>query len=451
MSIWSVAIGLAGAALGFAVAWILVAGREGKRLAAAETAFEGERVRRQEIESELRQVRGEKDRAAQELVAQRERVDYAERALREQKEFLQGSRRELDDSFRALAAAALKGNTDDFLRLAEERWKAAREQGAQDLEERRRAIQTILSPLQETLSRLESRTGEIEMAREGAYREVKTQLEGLLRATASLQEKTTSLTGALKGSQMQGRWGEIVLENVVELAGMSQHVDFTAQEHVGDRKRPDLVVRLPGERFIAVDSKVSINAYVDAMQATTDDAREEALDRHLAAIRSHVRTLAERDYAQAVSGDVDLVVLFLPGDQFLSAAFARDPDLQLDALRSRVLVATPTTLVALLRTVAIYWQQKAMAENALKIAEIARELYDRAAIFGEHLATVGKGLDAAVSAFNDAAGSFERRLVPLGRRLEELAVTEQSRRTLEPPPRVEETPKAVIRQSDLWS
>jgi len=371
--------------------------------------------------------------------------------IREQKEFLAGSRKELEDSFRALAAAALKGNTDDFLRLAEEKWKAAREQGTHDLEERRRAIATLLTPLQETLGKLESRTGEIEKAREGAYHEVRTQLEGLLRATSTLQDKTTSLTSALRGSQAQGRWGEVVLENVVELAGMSQHVDFQTQENVADGKRPDLVVRLPGGRFIAVDSKVSINAYVEAMQATTDDVREEALDRHLAAIRTHVRTLAARDYAQSVPGDVDLVVLFLPGDQFLSAAFSRDPDLQLEALRSRVLVATPTTLVALLRTVAIYWQQKTMAENAVRIAEVARQLYDRAALFGERLAEVGKGLGAAVDAFNSAAGSFERRLVPLGKRLEELAATEHARRPLEAPPRIEETPKAVIRQADLWS
>jgi DNA recombination protein RmuC len=453
---------IAGVGLGFGAGWLLAAGRSrardqrerlesAERVAAAETAFEGEHARRQELEVELREVRRDKDATGQELVAYRERVEYAERIIREQKEFLQGSRRELEDSFQALAGAALKGNTEDFLKLAEEKWKASREQGAQDLEARRRSIETLLGPLQVTLGKLESRTGEIEKAREGAYREVKTQLEGLLHATSTLQEKTTSLTSALKGSQMQGRWGEIVLENVVELAGMSQHVDFLRQEHVGDGKRPDLVVRLPGERFIAVDSKVSINAYVDAMQATTDEAREDALDRHLAAIRTHIRTLAARDYAQAVTGDVDLVVLFLPGDQFLAAAFARDPDLQLEALRSRVLVATPTTLVALLRTVAIYWQQKAMAENAVKIAEIARQLYDRAALFGERLANVGKGLNVAVDSFNAAAGSFERRLLPLGRRLEELAVTEQSKRTLDAPHPVEETPNSVIKQSDLWT
>jgi DNA recombination protein RmuC len=452
MSGWPlVLVIIVGVGGGFVVAWFLASGRMGRRLASAETAFEGERIRRQELEGELREVRGDKDRANQELVASRERVEYAERVIAEQKEFVQTSRRELEGSFQALAAAALKGNTEDFLKIAEDKWRSARELGSQDLDERRRAIESMLVPLQDTLGKLESRTGEIEKAREGAYREVKTKLEGLLTATATLQEKTTSLTSALKGSQAQGRWGEVVLENVVELAGMSQHVDFVQQEHVGDRKRPDLVVRLPGERFIAVDSKVSINAYVDAMQATTDEARDEALDRHLTAIRTHIRTLAARDYAQSVAGDVDLVVLFLPGDQFLSAAFARDPELQVDALRSRVLVATPTTLVALLRTVAIYWQQKAMAENAVKIAEVSRQLYDRAALFGERLANVGKGLGAAVDAFNSAAGSFERRLVPLGKRLEELAVTEQSKRSLAAPDAIDETPRSVIKQSDLWS
>jgi DNA recombination protein RmuC len=192
-------------------------------------------------------------------------------------------------------------------------------------------------------------------------------------------------------------------------------------------------VRLPGERFIAVDAKVSFNAYLEGAEAKTDEARAACLDRHAAALRAHVRTLSARDYAQAVTGDVDLVVLFLPGDPFLSAAFERDPDLQTDALRSRVLLATPTTLLALLRTVAIYWQQKSLTENAERIADVARELYDRTVVFGEHLSRIGKGLEGAVEAYNRASGSFTRRVLPMRRQLEDMKVTESPSRDVPEP------------------
>jgi DNA recombination protein RmuC len=312
------------------------------------------------------------------------------------------------------------------------------------LEERRTAIEAILSPLKETLGKLEARTGEIEKAREGAFRGLEQQLEWLKAATVSLEEKTTSLTSALRGSGTQGRWGEIALHNIVEMAGMTEHVDFVEQTDVGGGKRPDMVVRLPGERFIAVDAKVPFNAYLDAVNASTDAARAEALDRHLQALRGHVQTLASRDYASLVPGDVDLVVLFLPGDPFLAAAFERDPNIQVEALRSKVLIATPTTLVALLRTVAIYWQQRSMAENAREIAEVAQELFDRASTFGDHLSRVGKGLRSAVEAFNQAAGSFERRLLPMGRQLSDMKVTEQAKRQLEAPIPIEELPRSVV-------
>jgi DNA recombination protein RmuC len=203
-----------------------------------------------------------------------------------------------------------------------------------------------------------------------------------------------------------------------------------------------MIVRLPGERRIAVDAKVPLSGYLEAHEASTEEAREAALDRHVAALRLHVRTLAGRDYAEGLGGGTDFVVLFLPGDPFLAAAFSRDPELQVDALRSRVLVATPTTLVALLRTVAIYWQQQSMAENAALIADTARELYERAALFGEHLGRVGKGLRDAVDNYNSAVASFDSRFVPMGRKLEELKITKQARRVLESPGVVEQAPRS---------
>ena len=246
---------------------------------------------------------------------------------------------------------------------------------------------------------------------------------------------------ALRGTQQRGRWGEIALRNIAELAGMSEHCDFDEQATVGDGKRPDMVVKLPEGRLIAIDAKVPLAGYLKAVEAADDAAREAGLKEHVQAVRVHIKALAARDYAADLEGDIDLVVLFLPGDAFLAAAFGEDPDLQVEALRSRVLVATPTTLVALLRTVAIYHQQQVLAENAQQIADTARELYDRAAKIGEDLGRAGRGLKTAVDAFNAAVGSYERRFLPMGQKLADLKVTEQSRRELSAPDPVSVTPR----------
>jgi DNA recombination protein RmuC len=444
----------AGLAAGTLAGWLIGSARAGRReesarldrvraLTAAESALATERARRGEAEAELREARGAALRERGESAALRERAEAADRAAREQREFLERSRKELDDSFRSLATLALRGNTEEFLRLAEERWATTREQAARDLDDRRRGIEMLLAPLKETLGQLEHRTAEIERAREGAYRGLERELEGIRRAATSLEEKTTSLTSALRGTKTQGRWGELALRNLVELAGMSEHVDFEEQEGTPDGRRPDMVVRLPGGRFLAVDAKVSLNAYLDAQEAGTEEARLRALDAHAAAVRSHVRALAARDYAGAVEGDLDLVVLFLPGDPLLAAAFERDPDLQTDALRAKVIVATPATLFALLRTVAIYWQQRSLAENAQRIADVARDLYDRAANFGGHLDRMGRGLEEAVDAFNQAVGSFERRFLPMGRRLEELRAAPSGKELAVPRP-VEDKPRRLV-------
>jgi DNA recombination protein RmuC len=438
----------AGAVVGGAVAWAWARSRaaraaveEARRVTAAEAGAAAERERREALEGEVAAARASERDSRSELAALRERADAAARFAEEQKEFVARSRKELEDSFRALASMALRGNSEEFLRLADEKWKAARDTAVHDLDDRRAGIEMLLAPLKETLGRLESHTSEIEKAREGAYQGISQQLEGLKAAASSLEERTSSLATALRGSGAQGRWGEIALRNVVELAGLSEHVDFTEQEQLADGKRPDMTVRLPGGRFIAVDSKVSLTAYLEAVDAVSAEERARALDKHVASLRNHVRTLAARDYAGMVKGDVDLVVMFLPGDAFLGAAFERCPELQDEALRARVLVATPTSLVALLRTVAIYWQQRALAENAEKIADVARELYERGAKFGEHLDAVGAGLSKAVSAFNEAVGSFERRFLPMGRALDELKVAEQTRLALDAPRPVEEVPR----------
>jgi DNA recombination protein RmuC len=370
---------------------------------------------------------------------ERARVTAAEKlaAADARLEQSQALRQELDDRFRALAASALEGSTRQFLELAEQRFAAARQQGKAELDERGKALETLLAPFRETLTRLESRTGEIERARVDAYAKLDKHVELLHKATASLGDQTTSLATALRSSQARGRWGEVALRNVVEAAGMTEHCDFDLQTTLTDGRRPDMVVHLPGGRVIAVDAKAPLEAYLRAAEAADDEERAKALDAHVAALREHVRALASREYAATLGAEIDLVVLFLPGDPFLAAAFRKAPELQLEALRAKVLVATPTTLVALLRTVAIYWQQRSLAENAEAIASAARELYERGAKFSEDLGKVGKGLRTAVDAYNRAVGSFDARFVPMGKRLEDLKVSEQTRRTLAPPEPVE--------------
>ncbi len=429
---------LAGALLAALTVFLWARARESRRMAAdarrlaeAEVTARAESARRSESETRLAEVSAARDELDRSLASARTQLEALNGRLAEQQQFIEQSRTDLQNAFKALAGAALEGNTKQFLELAQQRFEKTEAAARGELEKRKQAIEELLAPLRETLGKLETRTGELEVKREGAYAKLLERLQGLSELTSSLQAQTTSLATALRGSQVRGRWGEIALRNVAELAGMTEHCDFEEQETVEGGGRPDMTVRLPGGRFIAVDAKAPLAAYLEAVDAGADEtAREAALDRHVKALRSHIRLLAARDYPGALAGAVDLTVLFLPGDPFLAAAFGRDPDLQVEALRSRVLVATPTTLVALLRTVAIYWQQQALAENAETIAATARDLYDRAAIFGEHLGRVGKGLSTAVDAYNDAVGSFEHRLMPMGRRLQELKAADPGGRKL---------------------
>ncbi len=402
------------------------------RVAVAEAAVETESRRRRELGGELD--------VAHETIRE---LDRRLAVATERGRLFEDGKREFENTFEALAHRAMQSNIKEFLTLAEQRLETAQVESGKELDERRRSIEAMVKPLGEGLQRLDRRTAELERARTEAYSRLDQQMSQLVQVTQELQERTTSLSSALRGSEVRGRWGEVALKNVAELAGMSKHCDFVEQETLADGSRPDMVVRLPGGRRIAVDSKAPLNAYLEAQEATDPKVREAALDRHAKAVRDHVKTLAARGYAESLEGDVDMVVLFLPGDPFLAAAFERDPDLQVDSLRQKVLLATPTTLIALLRTVAIYWQQSSMVENAEAIAAAARELYERAAKFGADLSDMGRGLATALSAYNRAVGSYDRRLMPMGRRLEEMMVTLQTKRDLETPAGIEGT----VRQS----
>jgi DNA recombination protein RmuC len=421
-----------GAVLG---AWVvsLQGRRAAERLSAAEAISRGEISRRQKLETELDE--------SQETTRQLDRLLAVEK---ERGKVFQDSRRELEDRFQLLANEALRGNAEQFLALAKEKLATDRTEASAELSARKQAIEALLQPLAESLKRLDAKASEIERSRVDAYSRLDEQIRHLVQTTEALQSRTTSLTTALKGSRIGGVWGEIALRNIAELAGMTNHCDFEEQFTLADGKRPDMTVNLPGDRRIAVDAKAPLTAYLEAVEAADPKRRAEALDRHVKALRGHVRALADRNYAETLGREVDLVVLFLPGDPILSAAFERDPELQTEALRQKILLATPTTLVALLRTVAIYWQQSTVVENAEAIAAAARDLYDRASKFSEDLQRVGKGLKTALDAFNTAVGSYERRLMPIGRRLEEMDVAEQSRRQMQSLEPIDETPRQVF-------
>jgi DNA recombination protein RmuC len=269
-----------------------------------------------------------------------------------------------------------------------------------------------------------------------------------MTTTESLQKSSSSLATALRGSsQARGRWGELALKNVAELAGMNEHCDFDLQQVVGEL-RPDMVVRLPGGGQIPVDAKVPLTAFLDAAEGDKPpEQRTLLLQQHAAALRAHVVALSKKDYARALGGTIDFTVLFVPADPILAAAFEHDPDLQNDAMRDKILVATPVTLVALLRTVAIYWRHESIEKNAAQVAEAARELYERIALFAEFLGGVGKGLEAALGAYNKAVSSFQSRVLPSGQKLDKLQVADQSRRKLDVIEEIEATPKQLEKRS----
>jgi DNA recombination protein RmuC len=427
------------ASLGFAVgatlAWILGAARASASAAGA--AFE--REARERAEASLAQAVGRKDAAEESLARADEQLKAARTSLDEQRRFVESAGAQLERAFGDAAAKALHGNTEQFLALAKAKLEAARGEATGDLDSRRQAIEALVKPLTDSVKDLRTHADEIERKREHAYGKIGEQVRSLLEATAGVEKQAVTLSTALRGSQVRGRWGEIALQNIVELAGMTEHVDFETQRAIVDGKRPDLVVRLPKSRRIAVDSKAPVSAYLEAVEAKSDAERAAALDRHARSLRSHVKALAAKDYAAGLAG-VDLVVLFIPADAFLSAALETDPHLLRDALGERVVLASPSLLLALLRTVALSHHEESVARDAAAILAAAKTHYERVVAFSGHFEKIGKGLHTAVAAFNDGVASFESRVLPSGRELERLKVAETAREALEAPRRVDLLP-----------
>jgi DNA recombination protein RmuC len=410
-----------GLVVGALVTWVVATARA--RAAQAVTGelrkqLEGSREEAVKLQAELRAMAAEK-------AAADARAGAAQANLEEEKALLLNAQARLSDAFRALAAEALKSSNQDFLALAETRFAALKQEAAGELEARKTAIETLVQPLQQALEAYQNETKALEAMRLEAVATVKQQLGDVVKAQTSLQRETANLVKALRQPQVRGRWGEIHLRRTAELAGMARHCDFVEQESVATdagRLRPDMVVRLPGRGEIVVDSKVALDAYLEALEAATPEDSEAALIRHAQQVRSHVRQLATKEYRSQFQEAPELTVLFIPGDAFLAAAAERDPDLIQDALSKGISIATPTTLIGLLLTVAKGWQHVQIAENAQQISELGRELHDRMAVLIDHFAKVGKALASSLKAYNDAVGSLETRVLPQARRFGELGV-----------------------------
>lgn len=331
-------------------------------------------------------------------------------------------RQRLQSSFQNLAQSALDQSNDRFLKMAEERFGHLQKQSRGELEKKEQAIESMLKPINEALGKTESQLRTMEKERERAYGDIHRYLRGMNDVQEQLRSETRNLVTALRRPEVRGQWGELTLKRLVELAGMVEHCDFYEQDASADGLRPDVRVQMPDKRMIVIDAKTPINAYLDAIEATDDTERDAHLTRHVRHIRDQVQKLSAKAYWSQFEQTPDFVVMYLPGEQFLEPALKRAPNLHDEALQQKVVIATPTSLVALLKVIAYGWRQQHLAENAEEVRKLAEELYRRLATFSEHLGRLGRSLDSSMGHYNKAVGSFERQVVPGARRFTEMGV-----------------------------
>jgi DNA recombination protein RmuC len=438
---------LAGLACGVALGLLAGAGRQARlaaesqaataRLAEAQSAAAALRTEVAQSQTALSDARSTVVRLEAEIVHLHRSVD--ERAAESE-----ADRQRLIGTFAELSGQALQQNSQQFLTLADARLREAHEAARGDLNQRQQAIAQLLTPLQESLQRYESGLRQLELDRRGAYDGLREQVKALNTSHERLQKETGSLVTALRTPQTRGRWGELQLRRVVELAGMVEHCDFEEQvtaDSDDGRFRPDLVVSVAGGAQIVVDAKVPLEAFLRAAESDDEDERKRQFVAHARQLRTHVDQLAKKEYWKQFDPSPDLVVAFIPGDPLLAAASEHDPGLVEHALANQVLLATPTTLIALLRTIAYGWQQDQLAENAREVQRHGAELYDRLRVLGTHLSKLSRGLTTSVEAFNETIGSLESRVLVTARRFPEMGVVGPGASELVAPNPVNATPR----------
>ncbi|MEC8052377.1 MAG: DNA recombination protein RmuC [Myxococcota bacterium] len=372
-------------------------------------------------------------------------IEQERRQSKEKLELLNQAQVKLSDTFKALSANALKDNNDAFLKLAQESLSKFQEGAKGDLEKRQIAIDSLVKPVEKSLKQVDEKLQDIERKRLEAYSGLIEQVKGLTETQKELRSETSNLVKALRRPDVRGRWGEIQLKRVVEMAGMLEHCDFFQQQSVATEEgvlRPDLLVKLPGGKNIVVDSKVPLNSFLEGIESNDDETRLASLRDHARLVRSHIQNLGKKSYFAQFEHAPEFVVLFLPGEVFFSSALEHDPALIEMGVEQNVIIATPTTLIALLKAVAYGWTQERLAENAKDISELGKELYSRLSQMGDHLAKVGKSLENATKAYNSAIGSLESRVLVSARKFDELHVT-VSDKDLDPLPAIEQIPRAI--------
>ena len=399
-----------------------------------------DRTRIDELQAQLASLREEKGKLEVRLEASEKRADT-------EKKLLDDNEQRLRDSFRTLASEALQQNNQGFLDLANERLAAVRSEAASDLESRRTAIETLVKPLGDSLDKINTQIAELERTRGQAYGQLSEQVRSLVSTESELRAETAKLSRALRAPHVRGRWGEVQLKRVVELAGMLNHCDFFEQQTVATddgRLRPDLRVQLPGGVSVIVDAKTPLLAYLESLDAPSDEARLIKLREHARQVRDHMAKLEAKAYWDQFNPAPQFVVMFLPGETFFSAALEQDPSL-IEAGRGRVVLATPTTLIALLRAVSYGWMQHETSEKADQIQALGRELYERLSLVAEYFDGVGLQLGRSVDAFNKAVASFESRLASSARRFKDYGIVSDRDVTIT---QIEKIPRKLIPLSE---
>lgn len=415
-----------GAALGF-----LFAERRASRAgadAATSTALAEQRAtaldsQLQDAKAQAESLRALAGAAEKEVAATRAQLQSTQQNLIEQKKLLDDAQVQLREAFASVSVEALSKNNEAFLALATERFGVLSAEANGSLEQRKAQIDGMLKPMAQLLSTYQQRVGEIEKSRVESYSMLREQLGILAETQRTLNSQTGQLVSALRRPQTRGQWGEITLRRLVELAGMSSKCDFVEQASVDGedgKLRPDLVVNLPGDRQIIIDCKAALDAFLDAAAATDDDARKVCLQRHCQQVRARARELSVKSYWTQFERSPDFVIMFLPGEAFLYAAVEFDPSLVEDFLKNNVIIATPTTLIGLLKTIELGWRQEEVTQNAEEIRKHGKDLYERIAVLASHFAKLGDSLGTAVNQYNVALGSLETRVTVTARKISEL-------------------------------